>query len=453
MTPPPKPTFRPGIEALESRNLMATQLMASLSGGILKIWGTEAADTITVRNINQQLSVDGIQIGTTAGKVSKVASSQVSQIAVYSYGGNDVIRLDSEKVSGQSAITVPSVINAAGGDDTVYGGQGADTIWAGAGNDKVFGNAGADVVYGEAGNDWLEGGDGNDLINAGDGNDRLYGNGGDDNLLGGVGADYLDGGAGADYFNGGTGFDTFKDDFVMSTPVYNGSSASDVIQQQSYTCQTLAALAAHAGTGANIASQIVYRGTNQYDVKLFRNGVAYWTRVTFDGTWSDSDAAPSRAANLRNLPEFWVLLMQRARLQQYGVTWTKELSRSEWDAANVRSGYRLYDPVDALHNFTGRTAIPYAITRATPQALQTALSQKKAIVATTPNTATGSEILPWHAYTITKVYLEAGAWKVQVYNPWGIDSLSTPPKDGRNDGFLTISWADFTSRFNRYAIS
>lgn len=453
MTPPPSHSFRPGLEALEDRTLMAGSLMASLSGGALKIWGTEAADHITVRQVNQRLSIDGIQIGTSTGAAATVATTQVSKIEVYSYGGNDVLHLDSEKISGQQAITLPALINAGNGNDLIYGDTGSDTIYAGAGNDTVYAGAGNDILFAEGGSDLLQGGDGNDQLNGGEGSDSLYGGAGNDSLLGNAGIDYLDGGTGADYFNGGTGFDTFKDDFNLTSPVYNGASTADVIQQQSYTCQTLAALAAHASSGANLASQIVYRGGNQYDVKLFRNGAWYFERVTFDGTWSDVDAAPSRGADGRTLSESWALLFQRARLQQFGLGWRTETTKAQWDAANARSGYRLYDPVDALLTFTGRTPSSSAVNSGSPQALQNALAQKKAVLATTPGaTDPASGILGWHTYTITKVFQEGGTWKVQVYNPWGMDGLGSA-KDGKNDGVLTITWAQFTRNFNRYSIA
>lgn len=80
-----------------------------------------------------------------------------------------------------------SVVDAGGGDDTVYGGYGDDTIDGGAGDDWLFGGDGEDV---------LSGGEGNDTLWGDDGNDTLYGNEGDDKLIGGAGDDVLWGGEG-----------------------------------------------------------------------------------------------------------------------------------------------------------------------------------------------------------------------------------------------------------------
>src|SRR5262245_37949928 len=81
MTPPSR-SYRPSLEALESRDLMAGHT-ANLTSGILRINGSAGADGITVRQINSRLSVDGVRISTTAGSVTSVALSQVSKIEIY----------------------------------------------------------------------------------------------------------------------------------------------------------------------------------------------------------------------------------------------------------------------------------------------------------------------------------------------------------------------------------
>jgi Ca2+-binding RTX toxin-like protein len=98
-------------------------------------------------------------------------------------------------------------VNAAEGNDVVYGYAGNDTLLGGAGNDTlsggdsqdtiqggdnddiVYGDAGIDNLKGDAGNDTLSGGTDNDTIAGGDGNDVLAGEGGRDVLVGGAGAD------------------------------------------------------------------------------------------------------------------------------------------------------------------------------------------------------------------------------------------------------------------------
>jgi hypothetical protein len=55
-------------------------------------------------------------------------------------------------------------------------------------------------------------------------------------------------------------------------------------------------------------------------------------------------------------------------------------------------------------------------------------------------------LVPDHAYTVLKVYQDRGTWKVQLYNPSGVDG-TLPPLDGKDDGFVTITWAAFCKSF------
>ena len=67
------------------------------------------------------------------------------------------------------------VTHAAGGNDTVYGGNASDTIYGGAGNDYLSGGAGDDVLDGGAGNDYLLGDAGSDtyVFGTGSGDDTV----------------------------------------------------------------------------------------------------------------------------------------------------------------------------------------------------------------------------------------------------------------------------------------
>ncbi|MDH5822291.1 cadherin domain-containing protein [Luteimonas sp. RD2P54] len=132
--------------------------------------------------------------------------------------------------SGPYTIDVSAVIDGAGGNDIIRGGD--------LGND-LLGGAGADTLIGGKLDDWLFGGEGNDLIfsgqvtntdfapgdaageasalaaaggngnylDGGAGVDRLYGGRGSDWLNGGAGVDLLLGGAGGDILQGGEGDD------------------------------------------------------------------------------------------------------------------------------------------------------------------------------------------------------------------------------------------------------
>jgi hypothetical protein len=444
--------YRPYLEQLEDRRLLAASLTANLAAGILTVDGTEAADRINLRQINGRISVDGINVNVGIYQQSSVAAGVVNRIKIYGLGGNDTISLNSETVSGQQALTMPASIYGGEGHDTIRGGWGHDWISGGGGADTIYGNKGNDILIGEAGSDLIYGDDGNDRIWGGLANDWLYGGAGNDDLFGEDGNDYLDGGIGLDITNGGAGFDSYRDDFDLTKPFYNGAAAADVIQQTSPTCATLAPLGELAQRGWNLSGQVASLGNGLYDIRLRKPSGFYNERVAFNGSWNDND--PAR----RNLPEFWTILLQRARLQLHGVNYRVELSRDQWNAANVASGYRLFDSGEGLYDFTGKAAEYVYANQANPQTLFNQWQSGKLIVLNTPGNGTNgtldaaSGIVAWHAYAVMRVYQANGQWLLDLYNPWAKDGNGTP-RDGRNDGFLTITWSEFATHFKSARIA
>lgn len=451
-------TYRPHLEALEDRRLLAATLTANLNSGILTVEGTEAADRINLRQVAGRISVDNITITVGANQQSSVAASVVNRIKIYGLGGNDTILLNSESISGQEAIVRPAYIYGGDGHDTLRGGHGADWLYGGNGSDMLYGSKGDDILQGEASVDVIYGDDGNDRMWGGDGNDLLYGGAGDDDLYGDAGNDSLDGGFGLDITTGGAGFDSYRDDFNLSQPFLSGAAPADVIQQLAPTCATLAPLAEMAKQGFNLAAQVTVLGNGLYDIRLRKPGFFYNERVAFNGTWTDNDPAPARNSAGRNLPEFWTILFQRARLQLHGVNYAKEMTAAQWDAANVNSSFRLFDSGEGLYDFTGRFPEYVFASQANPQTLANQLAAGKLIVLNTPGDGANSTlhsasgIVAWHSYAVLKVYQVDGLWKLDLYNPWGRDGNGTP-RDGKNDGFLTISWQEFTTYFKSARIA
>src|SRR5262245_20746484 len=80
---------RLGVEALSSHELLASSLAASLTSGLLRIEGTAGADTIHIRQSNNQFSVDGISVQSGGVSQASVAASSVSRVEIYSLSGND----------------------------------------------------------------------------------------------------------------------------------------------------------------------------------------------------------------------------------------------------------------------------------------------------------------------------------------------------------------------------
>jgi Ca2+-binding RTX toxin-like protein len=179
------------IEPLEARRLFAADV--TLSAGILRVRGTESADTIVIAPNASESSAIEIRVGSLL-KVYNL--SDIKFIRINSGGGADQVTLG-------ASVHARSIIYAGAGDDIVTGGAGRDRIHAGDGNDSILGGRGNDVLMGEAGQDTLIGGRGGDVLFGGPDDDTLFGNEGDDTLHGGDGIDQLDGGAGDDVISEG----------------------------------------------------------------------------------------------------------------------------------------------------------------------------------------------------------------------------------------------------------
>jgi Ca2+-binding RTX toxin-like protein len=162
-----------------------------------QITATSGADTLTV-------NVDTIALTTAHQLNGETATAGNHQIRVAALidgaGGNDTIRggdLGNDLLGGEGNDTL------VGGklDDWLIGGDGTDRLFAGHTTNVTFtlGDATAEqtALQAEGGNgNYLEGGDGDDAIYGSRGSDWLNGGAGVDRLLGGDGGDILDGGAG-----------------------------------------------------------------------------------------------------------------------------------------------------------------------------------------------------------------------------------------------------------------
>src|SRR5262249_53501443 len=136
----------------------------------------------------------------------------------------------------------------------------------------------------------------------------------------------LVGGTGTDVFNGGDGVDVFKNDFSHVNVPAVKPKAQDVGQGESGACVILASLAAGAADGTNLAARIQKVGANPDSVPLYRPGTGWIKQtVTFDGTWTDND--PMAA----DKNDAWVVIYQRAFLQEMGVNWN-DANSNGWAA-------------------------------------------------------------------------------------------------------------------------
>ena len=95
-----------------SFNTPAATLMAGINDDILYIRGTDAADTITLRQQNNAIKIDGL-----AGSFN---TSFFRTSLCGPFGGNDKINLKSEAVKGQQAITKATEIWSGVGQRSDY---------------------------------------------------------------------------------------------------------------------------------------------------------------------------------------------------------------------------------------------------------------------------------------------------------------------------------------------
>lgn len=195
------------IEGLETRRLLAADVVAELNGGLLEVTGTNKADVITVE---LSTSVSG-QLDVLSGTMIKQSftASQVTSIHVEGKAGNDTITIG-------AGITVPVTVEGDSGNDTLNGGDGDDDLLGDSGNDTLNGGAGDDNCHGGSGNDIINGGDDDDLLRGDSGKDDINGGAGNDNCDGGNSSDdvsgdddddFLTGGSGKDVVSGGSGDD------------------------------------------------------------------------------------------------------------------------------------------------------------------------------------------------------------------------------------------------------
>jgi len=198
---------RPQLEALEDRQLLATNITFNAASGVFSIHGSSLNDAASVRTQQGQVIADVRTVDSagnvTTSKTVSVDASRVTQIVFYGYNGNDRFT---------NGTSMAALVHGGNGDDVICGGCGRDAAYGEAGNDTLFGSEGNDLLdggdghdylYGQEGTDVLSGGAGNDIIYAGKGKDTVHGGTGHDRLYGAEGQDVLYGEAGNDYLNGG----------------------------------------------------------------------------------------------------------------------------------------------------------------------------------------------------------------------------------------------------------
>jgi hypothetical protein len=427
------------LEELESRAVPTVS--AIYSNDTLTVYGTEGDDTIVVhQDPNGFLYIDrSIAWFTTPQPIHRVE--------VMAGSGNDVVDFSEIVAPRKQRLTL--IARGEDGSDTLWGSAAADTLVGGDGNDVLIGGSGSDLLQGDSGNDEIFGDAGSD---------RLHGGAGDDRQFGGNGADFLGGGGGTDILQGDQGRDRFHDVFDPRTWVVDGYAPADVQQGTGGTCSILATIAASGNAGEGVRGNISYLGNNTYRVELHDRwlfGLMHTSMhedVEFDGTWYDHDAQPTQARSEDGSPtgplagDFWTTLYQRAVLQAEGHDWRDARSLEEFGMAERTAHHRILGDAE-----TSRVSDDPEL----PLEMREALRNGAIVTAGTRDfgrDVDGAEIIErdgiisLHAYAVMDVYDNGEEWRIRMYNPWGWDATG-PATDGRDDGFIDISWSVFADRF------
>ena len=142
-------TFKPQMEALESRNLMTGSFTWDASLGLITIRGNATRNNqvlVTVANDNVHVSLNYTDGSGQfiLGPQMEQSNSLVKKIRFLGGSGNDRFTNATDKVS------------------VAYGYAGNDSLAGGSNNDLLYGGSGDDQLMGRQGDDWLMGEDGND---------------------------------------------------------------------------------------------------------------------------------------------------------------------------------------------------------------------------------------------------------------------------------------------------
>ena len=118
-----------------------------VSDGVLTFGGGAGADTVTSQGGN--LIINGTPVSTDG----------LTEIRIWTGDGDDTIDL--------SGLSIPTMVYAGAGDDTIVGGSGDDIVLGGAGSDIVTGAGGDDLLIGGDDADRVVGSSGNDILVSG----------------------------------------------------------------------------------------------------------------------------------------------------------------------------------------------------------------------------------------------------------------------------------------------
>lgn len=199
--------FRPALESLESRQLLAADIAPYLEEGMLIIEGSPADDAISIRYASP-----GTDTGYTEARyVVRATQSGLNGEAFFNFNPDEIQKIVFRGNQGndhfRNHTNLPLLAFGGPGNDTIYGGlDGLAELHGDGDNDTLIGTRAPNKIFGGPGEDVIFGLEGNDLLVGGSERDILYGYEGADVMFGGTGADKLYGGPDPDFVDGGRDF-------------------------------------------------------------------------------------------------------------------------------------------------------------------------------------------------------------------------------------------------------
>jgi hypothetical protein len=392
--PPPAPSPAPPAGDYLPASLVTASIESLSSGLRLVVLGTTGSDTITLSG-----ATGGVMLTTAWG--SQIVTGAFSNIVVYGFGGDDIIRLT-------STITMGSLIYAGDGNDQVFeAGPGAAVLNGGAGDDLLVSvGGGADTLVGGDGTDsfWMDSADSATDVSAAETAAKtvhkiasFYQPTSTANVsLQIAGQNLVDPATNLPYIS------------FAGTPLFvNGPQYGDIRQGNAGDCYFLASLAAVAYTDPQIINQMIApMGDGTYAVRFYRGGLETYLRVDTDlPGQSYSPYSYTYYARLSPEGELWVPLVEKAFAQ---------FRTGQNSYASIYSGSR----AEGLSDITGAGTTSFS-QASSPDAVAQYISTN--LLAGHPVTAGTTT----HAYMIKSVDNVSGAWYVTVYDPYGAESRLT----------------------------
>jgi len=423
---PPAPTTDPvpGVSVLG-------EVISDGGLNILRVLGTDAADTITLSQSGQSVTLaDGVSAQTFTGSFDG--------LWVYGFAGSDTICLTN------STLSVTKVF-AGDGDDSIFdAGQGNGLIYGGDGNDRIVCvGGGSDTLRGEGGLDslWF---DASDVLvdasaaeNAGGAVHEIAefyqpytNNSGSSSYvsLEIAGQDLGDPSASGSYVN-----------FAERALFTDGPELDDIDQGSVGDCYFLAAIGSLAQTDPDVIEQMVTPlGDGTYAVRFYRYGVASYVRVDADLPVSYGESLVY--AKFTPDGEMWVPLLEKA----YAYFRRGENSYSSLSMGWMSDVYKEATNVTAEFRWTGSSATSLY------EYLDSALSAGHATSLGSYSSA-AAPIVGSHAYVVQSVQTVNEQMYVTVYNTWGVDGRSWD--SNYYDGLLTISIDQVINCFSAVSVS